>query len=70
MDLPPLFCIYLAREFTAKLGGYLAFDYTHLLLIHKDKYMKIPNEVTESIHIMKVFKQNYMNSFGLVETYD
>lgn len=37
IDLPPLFGIYLSREFTAKLGGYLALDYTHLLIPFQKK---------------------------------
>jgi len=37
VDLPPLFGIYLSREFTTKLRGYLALDYTHLLLPFQDK---------------------------------
>ena len=32
VDLPPLFGICLSREFTAKLGGYLALDYSNILL--------------------------------------
>ena len=43
VDLPPLFRIYLSRKFTTKLGGYLAFDYTHLLLPYLNKYIKISN---------------------------
>lgn len=70
MDLPPLFGIYLSREFIAKLGGYLALDYTHLLLSHKNEYMKIPNEGIKFIHLMKFSKQNCMNASRLVETYD
>lgn len=54
VDLPPLFGICLSREFTAKLGGYLALDYIHILLPHKDKYIKILNEETKVIHLRKI----------------
>ena len=37
VDLPPLFGICLSREFTTKLGGYLALDYSHLLLPFQNK---------------------------------
>jgi len=70
IDLPSLFGIYLSREFNAKLGGYLALDYTVSLLPHKDKYVKIPNEETKFVHLRKVSKKKYMNAPRLVETYD
>lgn len=70
VDLPPLFGICLSREFTTKLGCYLALDYTHLPLHHKDKYVKIPNEGTKFVHIGKISKQICMNAHVLVETYD
>jgi len=37
VNLPPLFGICLSKEFTTKLGGYLALDYSHLLLPFQDK---------------------------------
>lgn len=30
IDLPPYFSIYLSRDFTAKFGGYLSFDWSHM----------------------------------------
>lgn len=56
VDLPPLFGIYFSREFATKLGWYLTLDYIHHLLPHKDKYVKIPNEVTKAIHLRKISK--------------
>lgn len=70
VDLPPLFGLYLSRESTTKLWGYLSLDYIHILLPHKDKYIKIPNEGTKVVHLKKISKQNCMNAPGLVETYD
>jgi len=37
VDLPSLFRICLSREFNTKLGGYLALDYTHILLPFQNK---------------------------------
>ena len=31
IDLPPYFAICLSRDFTAKIGGYLSFDWSHML---------------------------------------
>ena len=56
IDLPPLFGICLAREFTAKLGEYLALCYSHVLLRFKNKQVKILNEGTKSIHIKKIIE--------------
>lgn len=70
MNLTPIFGICLLREFTTKLGGYLALNYTHLLLPYKEKYVKIPNEGTKFVHLRKVFEQKYMNAPRLMETYD
>lgn len=70
VDLPPLFEICISREFTTKLGGYLALDYTHLMLPYKDKYVKIPNEGTKAIHLRSIFEQNCMITPKMLETFD
>ena len=31
IDFPPYFALYLSREFTAKIGGYLSTDWSHML---------------------------------------
>lgn len=54
VDLTPLFGICLSREFTTKLGGYLDLDYTHLPLPFQNKYVKILNYGTKSIHLRKL----------------
>jgi len=70
VDLPPLFGICLSKEFIAKLGGYLALDYTHLLHPHKEKYVKIPNEGTKAIHLRKIYEKNCMIGSEMLETFD
>lgn len=65
--LPPVFGICLSREFTTKLDGYLAVDYTHFQLPFKNKYVKVPNEGTKNVHLTKASEQNYMNDFEKVE---
>lgn len=70
VHLPPLFGICLSREFTIKLGGYLSLDYTHLLLPHKDKYVKIINEGTKVVHLRKFSKQNCMIDPKMLENFD
>ncbi|KAH9295246.1 hypothetical protein KI387_038834, partial [Taxus chinensis] len=32
IDLPPLFTIFLSQDFTAKMGGYLSADWSHMIL--------------------------------------
>ncbi|KAH9310162.1 hypothetical protein KI387_038073, partial [Taxus chinensis] len=32
IDLPPLFDIFLSRDFTANMGGYLSADWSHMIL--------------------------------------
>jgi len=56
VDLPPLFGICLSKEFITNLGGYLALDYTHLLLPFQNKYVKIPNEGTKNVHLRKIIE--------------
>jgi len=35
----------LSREFTFKLGGYLAMDYSHITIPFKNKIFKVVNEL-------------------------
>jgi len=70
VDLSPLFEICLSREFIAKLGGYLALEYTHLLLPFQNKQVKILNEGTKSVHLKKIIEQNYLNGTQLVEVFE
>lgn len=70
VDLPPLFEICLSREFTTKLGGYLALDYTYLLLPFKKNYVKVLNDGIKNVYLMKLSEQNCMNGFEQIETFD
>jgi len=70
VDLPPLFGLCLSREFTAKLGGYLALDYTHILLPFQNKQVNILNEGTKSVHINNIIEQNYMNGLEPIEVFE
>jgi len=60
----------LSREFTTKLGGYLALYYSHLLLPFQEKHVKFLNEGTETIHLKKIIEQNCMNGLQLVEVFE
>lgn len=70
IDLPPLFGIFLSKELTVNLEGYLAIYYTHLILPFKKKYVKIPSEGTKSFHLRKIFEYNCMNDIEQVESYE
>lgn len=59
VDLPSLFGIYLSKELIAKLGGYLHLDCIHLLIPQKEKYVKILNEGTKSIHLRNLIAKFY-----------
>ena len=58
------------REFIAKLGGYLALDYKHLLLPFQNNHVKIPNESTKSVNIRNITKQNYMKEPKQEDTFE
>ena len=69
VDLPLLFGICFSREFTIKLGGYLALDYTHLLLPFQNKKVKILNNGTKNVHLKKITEQNCINDPEPVEMF-
>lgn len=53
VELSPLFGLCLSREFTAKIGGYLAMDYTHYLIPCGDKRVRLDNGKKFDIHVEK-----------------
>jgi len=56
--LPPLFGLCLSREFIAKLGGYLAMDYSLIMVPCKYKNVNIFNDYTSSFQIEKMHHVN------------
>jgi len=53
VELSPLFGLCLSREFTTKIGGYLAMDYTHYLIPCGDKRVRLDNGKKFDIHVEK-----------------
>lgn len=53
VELPPLFGLCLSREFTVKIGGYLAMDYTHYLIPCRNKRVRLDNEKIFEFHVEK-----------------
>lgn len=53
VELPPLFDLCLSREFTTKIEGYLAMDYTHYLVPYGDKRIRLENEKIFNFHVEK-----------------
>lgn len=53
VELPLLFRLCLSKEFTTKIGRYLAMDYTHYLIPCKDKRVRLDNEKIFEFHIEK-----------------
>jgi len=53
VELPPLFGLCLSREFIAKIGGYLAMDYTHYLIPCGNKRVRLNNEEIFEFHVEK-----------------
>jgi len=51
------------------LGGYLALDYTHLLLTFQNKKVKILNNGTKNVHLKKITEQNCINDPEPVEMF-
>lgn len=53
VELPPLFGLCLSWDFTTKIGGYLAMDYTHYLIPYGDKRVRLDNEKIFDVHVEK-----------------
>lgn len=66
VDFPPLFGLYLSRELIAKLGGYLAMDYSHIMVLCKVKRIKIFKESISPFHVKKMH-QIHMTYYGAEE---
>lgn len=58
VDLLSLFRIFLSKEFTYLLDGYLAMDYSHIMVACKDKKVKSFNESTSLVHVEKMHQIN------------
>lgn len=67
MDLPPLFGLCLSKEFTTKLGGFLALDYTYLEIPFETNRVKIPNEGISHFNIKRIPSKNMVNVLDIVE---
>lgn len=50
----------LSRDFTSKLGGYLAMEYSHMKIPFKNKNFKIMNEAASSFHTEKIAQDNVL----------
>lgn len=52
IDIPPIFSLCLSRDFTAKIGGYLSLDWSHLILrTQHGAKLKILSEPLHTEHI-------------------
>lgn len=52
IDIPPVFGLCLSRDFTAKIGGYLSLDWSHLILqTQQGSKLKILSEPLHAEHI-------------------
>lgn len=60
VNLPPMFTLFLSREFTSKLGVYLAMNYSHMIISFKNKNFKILNEVASNFHTKKIAQANVL----------
>lgn len=67
VDLSPLFSLCLSREFTTKLWGFLALDYTYLGIPFKNNRVKIINEGTSLVHIKIILEDKSINVSNTVE---
>jgi len=68
VELPPLFGLCLSREFTVKIGDYLAMDYTHYLIPCGNKRVRLNNEEISEFHVEK--KEEVCTNFGKLEESD
>lgn len=59
IDIPPIFGLCLSRDFTAKIGGYLSLDWSHLIL-HTKRGAKL-KILSEPLHVEHVVDQAMLN---------
>lgn len=59
IDIPPVFGLYLPRDFTTKIGGYLSLDWSHLIL--RTKHGAKLKVMYEPLHTKYVADEALMN---------